>query len=106
MVQMIQQSFNLRSESPMRIFTSSWFVKLPADVCRIGISRSAPRFAAAGYSTLRELTPGPWFNSVSPTEYHKLFMDGLTRIDARAIVAEIERRAAGRDAALLCFEPP
>jgi hypothetical protein len=48
-------------------------------------SRGAAGYPA-GYRRLSELAPGPWFNSVSPLEYHKRFMAQLNALDAAAIV--------------------
>jgi hypothetical protein len=89
------------------IFTSSWFTKLPPSFLRIGISRATPRGMQAGFRIMRELAPGPWFNSVSPHEYDVRFSDQLARLDARAILAKIEGMAGDLpDAALLCYEDP
>jgi hypothetical protein len=93
----------------MAIFTSSWFTRLPDSVARIGISRGVPR-GQVGYSVMRELAPGPWFNSVSAEEYFRRYAEQLAALDPPAIVARIVARmtplAGGQDAALLCFEPP
>jgi hypothetical protein len=44
----------------------SWFVPLPPDHVRVGISRGVPRGTRAGYRRFTALNPGPWFNSVTP----------------------------------------
>jgi hypothetical protein len=90
----------------MQIFTSSWFTTLPPTIQKIGISRGTPRGYPAGYRRMTELAPGPWFNSVTPAEYHRRFMAQLDALDARAVVSKIHELGAGRDAALLCFEAP
>ncbi len=89
-----------------RIYTSSWHTALPPHIQKIGISRSTPRGYPAGYRVMRELAPGPWFNSVSPEEYHTRFMAQLEALDAGKIVAKIHDLSGGRDAALLCYERP
>lgn len=88
------------------IYTSSWFTKLPPGIQKIGISRGIPRGYPAGYRVMRELAPGPWFNSVTPGEYHRRFMDQLAALDARAVLGKLQEFGAGRDVALLCFEAP
>jgi hypothetical protein len=91
----------------MKIYTSSWYTKLPPEVQRIGISRGTPRGQPAGYRMLSQLAPGPWFNSVSPEEYHRLFMSQLAALDPKVILAKIEELAGGKPSvALLCFEKP
>jgi hypothetical protein len=80
--------------------------KLPATMLKIGISRSVPRGYPAGYRRLRELEPGPWFNSVTPREYHARFMLQLADLDAAKVVEKIERLSEGRNVALLCYESP
>jgi hypothetical protein len=101
------------------LYTSSWFTKLPDTVHRIGISRGTPRGQPGGYSMMRELAPGPWFNSISAEEYFRRYSEQLAELDPQAIVDKIHRLAGGagnvppgggpsggKDAALLCFEPP
>jgi hypothetical protein len=88
------------------LYTSSWFTRLPDTVHRIGISRGQPRGQPGGYSMMRELAPGPWFNSVSAEEYFWLYSAQLSSLDPQAIVAKIHQLAGGKDAALLCFEAP
>lgn len=95
-----------QQEARVKIYTSSWFTQLPPHIQKIGISRGYPRGYPAGYRRMMELAPGPWFNSVSPAEYHRLFMEQLAKLNASAIVAKIEQLSGGRDAALLCFENP
>jgi hypothetical protein len=90
----------------MRIFTSSWFAPVPDTIQKIGISRGTPRGYAAGYRKMPELAPGPWFNSVTPTEYHERYMAQLAQLDASKVVAKIDTLGGGRDVALLCYENP
>jgi hypothetical protein len=90
----------------LRIFTSSWFYPLPASIQRVGISRGVPRRQPAGFRMMRELSPGPWFNSVSPTEYRRLYVDQLAALDAQAVLDKLYTLGEGRDVALLCFESP
>lgn len=84
------------------ILTSSWFTPLPPSYLRIGVSRSVPRGYPPGYRRLRDLEPGPWFNSVPPDEFHRRYMAQLDRLDAQAIVDQIAEMAAGYEAAALC----
>jgi hypothetical protein len=99
------------------IYTSSWFTKLPDSILKIGISRSVPRGYPAGYRRIRELEPGSWFNSVTPIEYHRLFMEQLALLSPRQVFAKIDGMARegaersgwsspSKDVALLCFEAP
>ncbi|RIA56854.1 hypothetical protein [Dichotomicrobium thermohalophilum] len=88
----------------MRIVTSSWFVALPDDIIRIGISRGTPR-GQQGYKMYRALAPGPWFRSVDYDTYQKRYFGMLAQRDAADVVSDLERLTDGRDAALLCFEP-
>lgn len=90
----------------MRIFTSSWYTKLPMTIQRIGVSRSTPRGAAAGYRKMAELAPGSWFNSASDENYKTLYFEILSKLDPKKVVAKMEELSAGRDVALLCFEKP
>jgi hypothetical protein len=89
-----------------RIYTSSWFTRLPPNMLRIGISRGTPQRQPAGFRRLPELTPGPWFNSVSADEYHRRYMAQLAGLDPKAVLARISDMAAGHDVALLCYESP
>jgi hypothetical protein len=90
----------------MQIFTSSWFTTLPPTIQKIGISRGTPRGYPAGYRRMPELAPGPWFNSVTPAEYHRLYMAQLAALDAQAVLQKLHQLAGNRDVALLCFEAP
>jgi hypothetical protein len=90
----------------MKIYTSSWATTLPPEIQKIGISRGTPRRYAAGYRIMRDLAPGPWFNSLSPDEYHRRFMAQLKALDAKAIVSKFVALSSGRDVALLCYEAP
>jgi hypothetical protein len=89
------------------IYTSSWSTALPPTVRKIGVSRAVPRGYPAGYRRVRELEPGPWFNSVPPLEFHQRYMAQLKSLDAGEIVQKIQLLADGAEAAvLLCFESP
>lgn len=90
----------------MKIYTSSWFTKLPPEIQKIGISRGTPRGYPAGYRKMPELAPGPYFKTATPAEYHCQFMYGLEGLDPEEVVDKIRRLSAGRDVALLCYESP
>lgn len=80
---------------------------LPPTFRKIGISRMVPRGYPAGYRRIKELEPGPWFNSVTPLEYHKRFMAQLNELDPREVLQKIVLLADGAEAAaLLCCESP
>jgi hypothetical protein len=71
---------------------------------RISIARRAPR-KDSGYRVLRELAPGPWFNSVSPRDYvHRYDNEILRPLDPRAIHARLLELADGAEPVLLCWE--
>jgi hypothetical protein len=53
--------------------TAAWSTPLDPSYCRIGISRGVPRQQPAGFKKYRKLAPGPWFNSVTPEEYDRLY---------------------------------
>ncbi len=89
----------------MRVVTSSWFVDLPDNVARIGISRGTPR-GQRGYKMYRALAPGPWFRSVDYDTYQRRYFRMLQEHDATHVLDDLETLADGRDAAMLCFEPP
>jgi hypothetical protein len=78
-----------------RVYTSSWFTTLPPEIQKIGISRGTPRGYPAGYRRMMELAPGPWFNSVTPAEYHRLYMAQLGALDARAVQGKIYLLSGG-----------
>ena len=95
------------SDSSFTPVTSSWYVRLPENYCRIGISRGTPRGQPAGYKMFRQLAPGPWFKSVDATEFRDRYQtEILDRLDPAVTVAELIRLAHGKIPALLCFEPP
>lgn len=85
--------------------TAPWSAKLPDELTRIGISRGPPR-GQRGYRMYRPLMPGAWFRSVSPKQFHKLYMAQLAEMDPEHVMAELSKLAEGRTPALLCFEPP
>jgi hypothetical protein len=92
----------------LKLYTSSWFVKLPGDHLRVGISRSTPR-RISGFRRLRALEPGLWFNAASPEEFHKLYMAQLNALDVAAIVVGLEAMAADAQAVavvFVCYEAP
>lgn len=98
--------FQNSNRCPMKIYTSSWFAQLPSEIQKIGISRGVPRRQPAGYRLMKELAPGPWFNSVSPEEYHQRYMAQLAALDAHLVLGRFAELGAGRDVALLCYEKP
>lgn len=89
----------------VHIVTSSFFTRLPATFARISIARWAPT-GHRDLPTLRELTPGDWFRNVTVDQYADLYITQLAALDPRHIVRKIEDLAAGRPAALLCWERP
>lgn len=86
------------------IKTGSWFVKIPDDHIKIGVSRYAPRGMARGYKLYRGLAPGAWFNAVSPQEYLIRYNQILAGLDPAKVVDEIEEIAEGKVAVLCCYE--
>ena len=83
-----------------KIYTSSWFTALPPGTQKIGISRGTPRGYHAGfYRMMRELAPGAYFNTVTPAEYHRLYMEQLARLSAREVLAKIRKLGGGADVA-------
>jgi hypothetical protein len=85
--------------------TASWFTPLPGHYTRIGISRGVPRRMTAGYRVFRRLAPGPWFNSVGPDEYYRLYRtEILGLLDPRVIASELIDLAGGKEPVLLCYE--
>lgn len=91
----------------MRIYTSSWFEKLPDTVQKIGVSRGTPRGYPAGFRKMMELAPGPWFNSVGVAEYKRLYFESLAKLDPQKEVDRMADLAGGKEAvALLCYESP
>ena len=90
----------------IRIFTSSWFAKLPPGYLRIGVSRSVPRNIGGGYRRLKELQPGPCLND-PPKLFALKYGDQLDGIDPAALIQKIETMADGYVAAVLCcYESP
>ena len=72
---------------------------------RIGISRGVPRGMPAGFKMYRKLAPGPWFNSVSAEEYHRLYHDEiLGQLHPRVVAEELTAMARDRVPVLTCFE--
>lgn len=89
------------------IMTSCWFSKLPADHLKFGISRGTPRGMAAGYRKYMKLAPGPWFSSVTPQEYQRLYQaEVLDKLDPERVVKELLDFADGQVPTLVCYELP
>jgi len=91
-----------------QILTSSWFMKLPADYARIGISRGTPCGQRVSFLTYRRLQPGPWLKSCpTPEDYARRYFDEvLSRLDPKAVVSALEAAANGGIPVLLCWELP
>ncbi|MER9168529.1 hypothetical protein NKI12_14310 [Mesorhizobium australicum] len=89
----------------MKIVTSSFFTKLPPEFAPISIARWAPH-RLRDIPTLCALSPGEWFKSVDVDEYRRHYFEQLAGLNPRATVRAIEELAAGRPAALLCWERP
>ena len=88
------------------IKTGSWFVPLPSDHLRVGISRGTPRGQPRGFRRYTKLNPGPWFNScATPEEYIGLYAtEILAPLDPRKVVAELQALAGDKVPVLCCFE--
>ncbi len=71
---------------------------------RISIARYAPRNTPAGFRVFKPLAPGPWFNSVSKTEYGRLFGAQLAALDGVAVWQDLHLLTAGVEPVLLCWE--
>jgi hypothetical protein len=99
------QGWMIPQQGRPMIVTSSFFATLPPHVVRLSIARRTPD-ADSGLPVLRQLAPGEWFRSVDEDEYRRRYLAQLAQLDARAVVDEIEVLAAGRPAALLCWERP
>ena len=80
-------------------------MQLPESYARIGISRGPPR-GQRGYRLYGPLMPGPWFNSVTATEFRRLYMTQLDALDPQTVLHDLAALARGRIPALLCFEKP
>lgn len=88
-----------------KLLTSSWFSPRPDGHVRVGISRRTPRGMPAGYRRYPKLAPGPWFASVSPLEYQRLYQDEiLSRLDPQRVVDELVQFADGQVPVLCCYE--
>jgi len=87
-----------------KIKTASWFVKLPGDHIKVGVSRGVPRGMPAGYKRYRALEPGSWFRSVSIPEYLKLYNAILAKLDPRRVAEELIAAGDGRIPVMLCYE--
>ena len=87
--------------------TASWSTQLPGDFVRIGISRGPPR-GQRGYRMYSPLKPGPWFRTVPPKHFYKLYMAQLAELDPERVLTDLNALAPGQTPALLCFErsPP
>lgn len=90
----------------MRIYTSGWFVTLPPEIQKIGVSRGTPRGYPAGFRKMMELAPGPYFKTATVTQYKQLYFEGLRRLSPQKVVARMEELSGGKDVALLCYESP
>ncbi len=87
----------------MRIYTSSWFQRLPMETVRIEISRRQPRYKPKALE-FPPLAPDPWFNSVDDETFSRLYIEQLDRLDAETVLRELASISHGKDVALLCFE--
>ena len=73
---------------------------------RISISRSPPRTALAGFRVFKALAPGPWFNSVTPTQNRKLYNAQLSALDPAKVWQQLHALASDAEPVLLCYEMP
>jgi uncharacterized protein YeaO (DUF488 family) len=82
------------------------FTPLPPGHLRIGVSRSVPRGMPPGYRRMPELSPGPWFRSVTVAEYRRRYLEQLARLDPQATVDRVFELAEDKTPVLVCFESP
>ena len=85
--------------------TSSWYVKLPDEFARIGISRFGPR-GQRGFRMYRALAPGTWFKTVDAEQFRRLYLDQLRSLDPEQVLSDLQALAQGLTPALLCHERP
>jgi len=71
---------------------------------RISIARYAPRGTPAGFRVYKPLAPGPWFNSVSRTEYERRYAIQLGHLNTLVIWNELHSLAGDTEPVLLCWE--
>ncbi len=57
-----------------------------------------------GYKRYRPLEPGPWFKSVSISEYLDRYNAILAKLDARHVADELIAAGDGRIPVMLCYE--
>ena len=86
-----------------RIVTASWSSDLPADYCRIGVSRGPPR-RQRGYRRYLCLVPGDWMWTAGDREFVERYEVQLATLDPDKVVADLAMISAGHPVALLCFE--
>ena len=95
------------AEGSSTVKTGSWFTALLDDHIKIGISRGVPRRMSAGYRLYKRLNPGPWFNSVEPDEYDRLYQEQvLASLDPGRVHDEIMALSRGKIPVLCWFERP
>lgn len=97
----------MSTTSPPRfkVMTASWFTRLPAGFKRIGISRGTPRGQPGGFKLFKPLAPGPWFNSVGPLEYDRLYRgEILGALQPAKVMDQLQEMAGADIPVLLCFE--
>ena len=70
---------------------------------RVSIARMAPR-GVHGFRVYKPLAPGPWFNSVSQTEYRRRYFAMLDKLEAALVWAELHALVAPAEPVLLCYE--
>jgi hypothetical protein len=71
---------------------------------RISTARWAPRGCPAGYRAFKALAPGPWFRSVDPQTYCRLYAEILAKLDPMRTWDELHRLAGDAEPVLLCWE--
>lgn len=87
---------------PQAIHTASWFTSLPRGFSRVGISRSTPRGYKKEHWIVNQLAPGPWFKTVPPETYLKLYNNILAKLNPQHIADALF--ASGPNPVMVCYE--
>ena len=71
---------------------------------RVSIARFPPRGTPAGFRVYRALAPGPWFKSVSESEYRVRYGKQLAALDPRETYDALVELGGEAEPVLLCWE--